>query len=61
MPTQGPDARRVDAIAKDNAFWAKVRVVADLGDDIGVERRWMRGCPCHEEECISFAKKGNNF
>ncbi|CAK0811468.1 unnamed protein product [Prorocentrum cordatum] len=61
MPTQGPDARRVDVIATDNAFWAKVRVVADLGDGIDVERRWMRGCPYHEEECICFAKKGNNF
>ncbi|CAK0875807.1 unnamed protein product [Prorocentrum cordatum] len=61
MPTQGPDARRVDAIARDGSFWAKLNVVCDLGQDIDVERSWMQGCPCHEEECIEHARKGMTF
>ena len=26
-----------------------------------MERQWLSGCPCHEEECIAFARKGEVF
>eukprot|EP00959_Pyramimonas_sp_CCMP1952_P046254 965844-Pyramimonas_sp.AAC.1 len=58
MPAQGPEATAVGALSRDDAVWAKARFVSDLGKDIETERKWMQGCPCHEEERRRHAAKG---
>ena len=52
---------QVNAIISKTSFWVKDDAVCRLTSDAEAERQWIRGCPCHEKECIDSARTGVPF
>ena len=61
FPTGGPEVKTFSEAVNDKQFWRQNEAIDLLASDIDVERTWLQGCPCHEDECISNARKGMRF
>ena len=61
FPVGGVGAINCDKIIRDTAFSAKNDCIVALTRDVERERGWMRGCECHEADCIAAANNGTTF